>query len=231
MFTGIVEALGHIKKLPRPDLKQPLVIETNLGDIAVGDSVCVQGVCLTAVFVKNKKSLSRDGRIFEIGFDLSKETYQRTTFGMNIFRQNSPVNLERALRADSRLGGHFVSGHVDVVGDVHGIRRSADSITVGIAVPSLKYLVFKGSVALDGVSLTISDIEEERKIFYITLIPHTLKNTTFNQTLKIGQFVNVEYDLLAKYALKSVSSSEEISKKDGRVLLTKEKLKDAGFTY
>jgi len=244
MFTGIVEDIGFIKK--SPTINSPLLtIVTSLDGIKAGDSVCVQGICLTAVSVTQTTADSRRGTLREVKFELSPETFSRTIFGRYGFLKNgSRVNLERALEyggKNGRLGGHFVSGHVDDVGYIRTIRRyrrrAGDSLVIGIKSPSMKYLFLKGSVAVDGVSLTVSGVDERRKIFYVTLVSHTIKHTTFN-FMKNNQPVNLEYDLLAKYCAgvvpalprePSEKDENSVGEKPHNYSLIKEKLKDAGF--
>jgi riboflavin synthase len=177
MFTGIVQAVGRIEKL------HPHVIATGrlpLGDVRIGDSICVQGCCLTVV----KKAKGR------LWFDVSRETLRVTT-GLDA---PGAVNLEKSLALGDRLGGHLVTGHVDGVGVVLSFSRGI----LRIKSPSLlaRYIARKGSICVDGVSLTVNRVEGAR--FEVNLIPHTLRVTTLRRLAR-GARVNLEVDLLARY--------------------------------
>lgn len=189
MFTGIVLDVGHVltREIRGGDLR--LVIETARLDLAgarVGDSICVQGCCLTATQVQ--------GRTFAA--DVSRETLALTTLGG--LAAGDPVNLEPALRAGDALGGHLVSGHVDGVAQVSAVSDDARSLRVSIGVPPAlaRYLAPKGSVAVDGVSLTINTVESAS--FGVNIIPHTQEVTTLGR-LTVGARVNLEVDQLARY--------------------------------
>ena len=192
MFTGIIEDLGTVEGLTRTNKGARLSFGTALalGRIAIGDSIAVNGACLTVV---RKRRGSRRGAI---AMDVSAETLRRTTLGA--LAVGDRVNLERCLTLDKLLGGHLVSGHVDGVGRIVSIAPEGDSklYTFEAAPAQARYLVEKGSVAIDGVSLTVFGIAGRR--FSVALIPHTLKLTTLG--LKgPGAAVNVESDLLVKY--------------------------------
>jgi riboflavin synthase len=189
VFTGIVLDVGHVltREIRGGDLR--LVIETARLDLAgarVGDSICVQGCCLTATQVQ--------GRTFAA--DVSRETLALTTLGG--LAAGDPVNLEPALRAGDALGGHLVSGHVDGVAQVSAVSDDARSRRVSIGVPPAlaRYLAPKGSVAVDGVSLTINSVESTS--FGVNIIPHTQEVTTLG-SLTVGARVNLEVDQLARY--------------------------------
>jgi riboflavin synthase len=189
VFTGIVLDVGHVltRETRGGDLR--LVIEcTRLGlaGLRVGDSICVQGCCLTATQVQ--------GRTFAA--DASRETLALTTLGE--LAVGDPVNLEPALRAGDALGGHLVSGHVDGVAQVSAVSGDARSVRLGIDVPPAlaRYLAPKGSVAVDGVSLTINSVESTS--FGVNIIPHTQEVTTLGR-LTVGARVNLEVDQLARY--------------------------------
>lgn len=187
MFTGIVEAVGRIAAIEPGMSDLRLTIEAgglDLSDVRIGDSIAVNGVCLTAVRV--------DDGAFQV--DVSAET-QRCTTG---FRVGDAVNLEKALRLSDRIGGHLVSGHVDGVGEISRVDPVGDSRLVEVVVPAelARYIAAKGSVTLDGVSLTVNQVEGNR--FTVNLIPHTLAVTTL-QRLCCGSRVNLEVDLLARY--------------------------------
>ena len=182
MFTGIVETVGEVRALgPRLAVACPFA-----SAVAVGDSVAVDGVCLTVV--------EREGDA--IGFDLSAETLARTTLGR--LAVGDRVNLERPLAADGRFGGHIVQGHVDGVGTVRDLERTATGATLTVTAPEglARYLVEKGSITVDGVSLTVARIEDA--VFGVALVPHTIEATTFGD-LAEGDVVNLEVDVIAKY--------------------------------
>ena len=190
MFTGIVEQLGIIKAI---DHKKNLIVlkidaKTLASQIKLGDSVAINGVCLTAC--------QKKGRI--VSFDLMKETIEKTSLKEAV--PGSKVNLELALRADSRFGGHFVTGHVDELGIIKKIEKAKNwiSITVSISKTNQKYIVPKGSVTLDGISLTVGKVGKDS--FDVYLIPYTLKVTNLG-VKKVGDSVNIETDILAKYIL------------------------------
>ena len=191
MFTGIVETTSPVLALEKKKNLFVLVVEkpADFNDIKVGDSMANDGVCLTVTAIK-------DGAF---SFDLMKETLSATT--LKNLNAGSIVNLERALKADARLGGHFVTGHVDAVGRIDDIRTLPNYVEYRIAVPKalMRYVVPKGSVAVDGISLTVGNVK--KKWFAVYFIPHTLTVTTIGQK-KIGDEVNIETDLLAKYILK-----------------------------
>jgi riboflavin synthase len=187
LFTGLIADLGSVEALERDAAGATLTIATQLsGELGEGDSVAVNGVCLTATDV--------DGGRFTA--EAMVETLERSSLG--VLQQGAPVNLELALRAGDRLGGHFVQGHVDGTGVVRAIRAQGFSrvVEVDLAPPLARYLVAKGSVALDGVSLTISALTPTG--FAVSLIPETLTRTSLG-TLEQGQLVNIEVDILAKH--------------------------------
>jgi len=190
MFTGLVAEKGTVRS--RRDGR--LEIQTSLaGELAAGDSVAVNGVCLTAV--------DPDGSSFAA--DVMPETLRRSSLGP--LHEGSEVNVELPLRAGDRLGGHMVQGHVDATGSVAAVRDEGLSRVVRIeADPALlRYVVEKGSIAVDGVSLTVSAVDEEA--FEVSLIPETLERTTLGQAER-GTMVNLEVDVLAKYVEKLIRS-------------------------
>ncbi len=188
MFTGIIEELGRVRAIERRGEDARIIIEahTVTEGSRDGDSISVNGVCLTALDVKPDSFAA----------DVSKETLFRSTLGS--LKAGSPVNLERAVTPVTRLGGHIVQGHVDARGKFLGSQSHGDSWTFRFAYPKeiAKYLVFKGSVAVEGVSLTIANLTGES--FEIAVIPKTLELTNFAQ-LKAGDEVNLEADVIAKY--------------------------------
>ena len=188
MFTGLVEEIGTVAALDvRPDGARLRVSATRVVDgLALGDSVAVDGACLTVVAVHD------DG--FEI--DAVTETLRRTALGDRTV--GDPVNLERALRAGDRLGGHLVQGHVDGTGRISSVTDAGTGSRIGVTAPPeiLRYVVEKGSITLDGVSLTVAARQHEG--FAVALIPHTLGETTLGRMIP-GRRVNLEVDLVAKY--------------------------------
>jgi riboflavin synthase len=190
VFTGIVQDVGRILALETRGGDARLTVgvdRLDLSHTAIGDSIAVAGVCLTAV--------SLEARAFSA--DVSHETLTITTIGA--WRVGRRVNLEPALRAGDALGGHLVSGHVDGVAEVRARFEQARSQRFRIQVPAslARYLARKGSVALDGVSLTVNDVGQQE--FEVNLIPHTLAVTTLGE-LAVGDGVNIEIDLMARYA-------------------------------
>jgi riboflavin synthase len=188
MFTGIIEELGHIRAIERRGEDARIVIEarTVTEGSRDGDSISVNGVCLTALEVKPDSFAA----------DVSKETLFRSTLGD--LKEGSPVNLERAVTPATRLGGHIVQGHVDARGEFLSAENHGDSWTFRFAYPKevARYLVFKGSVAVEGISLTIAELTDGQ--FDIAIIPKTFEVTNFSQ-LKPGDKVNLEVDVIAKY--------------------------------
>jgi riboflavin synthase len=187
VFTGIVAAMGKVLAVEPARAGKRLVVDAaglGLKDVAVGDSIAVDGVCLTVV--------ARKARSFEA--DVSGETLACTAG----FARGGRVNLEKALRAADRLGGHLVSGHVDGVGTVSRVRRAGANRVIAFKVPArlAKYLARKGSVTVNGVSLTVNDVRGGG--FTANLIPHTLASTNLGE-LRAGGKVNVEVDILARY--------------------------------
>ena len=188
MFTGLIEAVGTVNALePRGDEAARLVLDAPFArELALGESVAVNGCCLTVT--------GKDG---VISFDLLMETLNRTSLGD--LKAGSRVNLERALRADGRFGGHFVQGHVDTTAEVLAAERKGEDLNLEIAIPrgGARYFIEKGSIAVNGISLTVASLGEDR--FGLWIIPHTLQETNIGD-LKAGDRVNLEYDLIAKYA-------------------------------
>ena len=190
MFTGIVEQLGKIKAIEKKDNLIVLKVDALklAKKIRVADSVAINGVCLTATQKKGNM----------VSFDLMKETIEKTS--LKEVGIGSGVNLELALKADSRFGGHFVSGHVDEKGTIKKIEKAPNwvSMTISISKANSKYIVPKGSVTLDGISLTVGTVRKDS--FDVYLIPYTLQVTNLGSK-KSGDSVNIETDILAKYIL------------------------------
>jgi riboflavin synthase len=192
MFTGIVEAVGTLVEVKSIGGGYRLRIATPLAsEVKAGDSLAVSGVCLTII-------LTDDG---EVHADVGPETARVTT--LSLLQRGQAVNLERPLRSDGRLGGHFVQGHVDGVGTVDDVRPDADCYWVTISFPSslAPYFVRKGSVAVDGVSLTVAGLGERQ--FDVQVIPYTWTNTSFS-TMKQGDKVNLECDMIGKYVARAL---------------------------
>ena len=204
MFTGIIQTVGRIARLePRgasgaggSDIR--LHVDTaglDLSDVQLGDSIAVSGVCLTAV------TLAASG----FSADVSNETLSLTTLGK--LKPGDPVNLEKALRLADRLGGHLVSGHVDGVGKVVSITPDGRSQRWSFEVPTVlaRYIAAKGSVCIDGTSLTVNEVAAAR--FGVNLIPHTVEHTAFHAR-RVGDAVNIEVDVVARYVERLLSSGE-----------------------
>lgn len=189
MFTGIIEAIGSIRALTPKGGDVRVYVETgklDLGDVKLGDSIAVNGVCLTAV------ELPGDG----FWADVSRETLARTAF--IDFKAGSKVNLEKALTPTSRLGGHLVSGHIDGVGEIIARADNARAVQFTIRAPRelAKYIAHKGSITVDGTSLTVNAVNGAE--FELTIVPHTLAETIMVD-YRAGRSVNLEVDLLARY--------------------------------
>ncbi len=188
MFTGIIEETGKIVSVQKSQKSSKLSIEGKVifEDLKLGDSVAVNGVCLTV------SSMSKN--VFMA--DVMSETLARSSLGA--LKQGSEVNLERAMAADGRFGGHIVSGHIDGTGTISGIKKDDNAvwITVDTSEKISRYIIEKGSIAIDGISLTVA--RESKNQFAVSIIPHTGKETTLLKK-KIGDIVNLENDLIGKY--------------------------------
>ena len=194
MFTGIIEEQGVVKAVERGgrSAKMSFFCKTILEDLSIGDSLNVNGVCLTAI--------SQIEGEFQV--DISVETLKRTNLGE--LKVGDAVNLERALRFSSRLGGHWVTGHIDGVGMIRNRHQDENAVLFSIEIPSeiYRYSVKKGSIAVDGISLTVNDIRSN--LLEVAVIPHTTSTTTLG--LKgVGSSVNLEVDLIAKYVERLLS--------------------------
>ena len=192
MFTGIIEEVGRVERVAEAGGNRKLTVACKqiLRDLKKGDSVSVSGVCLTAVEITPQSFTA----------DLAEETWNRTSFSR--IREGALVNLERPMRANGRFDGHIVQGHVDGTGEFLSLEElGGDNWWLRIRVPSEldRYLVFKGSIAIDGISLTIAAIED--CVVSVTIIPHTYRNTTLGG-YKPGARVNLECDILAKHVEK-----------------------------
>ena len=198
MFTGIIQSVGRIARLEPRGGDVRLVVDTaelDLGDVQLGDSIAVSGVCLTAVTLEAR------------GFsaDVSNETLSLTTLGK--LKAGDPVNLEKALRLADRLGGHLVSGHVDGLGKVASITPDGRSQRWSFDVPTAlaRYIAAKGSVCIDGTSLTVNEVAGQR--FGVNLIPHTVEHTAFHAR-RVGDAVNIEVDVIARYVEQLLRAGE-----------------------
>lgn len=198
MFTGIVEEIGVVSEVKRTSQGAVLSISATdvLTDSAVGHSIAIDGVCLTMTQVDSAKFTA----------DISAETLRRTTLGDR--SRGDGVNLERSLQLNSRLGGHIVLGHVDDVGVISGWRDEGDSsmMRVSASPDVMRYVVFKGSICVDGISLTVANLSEAE--FEIALIPHTKQVTTIGEK-RVGDRVNIEVDLLGRYVEKLLGEKSE----------------------
>jgi len=199
MFTGIVEEAGIVERI-KPAVKAiALTVRANVTarGLEPGGSLAVNGCCLTAVKVSTR------GKFKSVQFDLLQETWRRTN--LQFAKAGSLVNLERPLRASGELGGHFVTGHIDGVGKIVRWERAGRDHVLDIAAPAevMRYIVFKGSVAVDGISLTVAGVD--KKSFRIWIIPHTYEITALRER-KVGDAVNLEADLLGKYVEKFLAA-------------------------
>lgn len=215
MFTGIIESVGSIVKIEPVSGDARFMIDTgklDMTDVQIGDSIACNGVCLTAVEL---------GEHYYVA-DVSSESLSVTTLGnLSI---GSPVNLEKALRLQDRLGGHLVSGHVDGVGEVVSIEPDARSWRYQLKAPTglAKYIAAKGSICINGISLTVNGVDDV--LFDVNIVPHTRQETTIKD-LQIGTKINLEVDLLARYLERMMIAPQE--QESSRV--TKELLAENGF--
>jgi riboflavin synthase len=209
MFTGIIEDIGKIKAIKKNTKSQTMTIETTiLEDVKIGDSIATNGLCLTVTHMTSNT--------FDV--DVMVESMNRSNF--NDLQIGSPVNLEKAMRMGDRFGGHMVSGHIDGVGIIKKHKKEENAIWVTIEVPQslIKYATMKGSIAIDGISLTIADMTEKEVL--VSIIPHTKDQTTL-LTKKMGDQVNLEMDMMVKYVEKLLTPKKEA--------MTEETLKQYGY--
>lgn len=215
MFTGIIVELGKVYEIQRfvHGARLRVFSKKLIDNSNIGDSISVNGVCLTICEIDTSKNI--------ISFDVSHETLQKTTLGE--LKRDEYVNLEPALTLNTRLGGHLVSGHVEGVGRIKKIEKIGNDLKIEIEAPEeiLRYCIKKGSIAVDGISLTIVDVFLNS--FTVVIIPHTANMTTMGFK-KIGDKVNLESDIIAKYVEKFVNQSLNI--KENRLL---GKLKEYGY--
>ena len=220
MFTGIVEEMGSIRSIAKGSKSAVLTIAADkvLEGSKIGDSIAVNGVCLTVT------TMSAD----QFTADVMAETLRRSSLGSLV--RGSKVNLERAMAADGRFGGHIVSGHIDGTGTVLSLKPEDNAVWVEIETPSniLKYIVEKGSIAIDGISLTVAKVTE--KGFAVSIIPHTGSETTL-LSRKSGDIVNLENDIIGKYVdrLLHFGSQEQVSEEKKSAGITMDFLTKHGF--
>jgi riboflavin synthase len=192
MFTGIIEETGTVESIHPGDksIRLTLTLRKTGGGLKVGDSLAVNGCCLTVA------ELTTKGRVKTAQFDLLKETWNLTN--LQHCRAGSLVNLERSLEAGGRLGGHFVTGHIDGMGKITTWEKTGDDHQLQIAAPEnvMRYVIHKGSIAVDGISLTVAAVEKES--FTIWIIPHTFESTALSERA-VSDAVNLEADMLGKY--------------------------------
>lgn len=215
MFTGIIEETGEISEIKRETLSAKIKVRCRrvLEGTEIGDSIAVNGICLTVT------SLTKDG----FTADVMAETMRRSS--LSELKVPGVVNLERAMAADGRFGGHMVSGHIDGTGIVTGIRQEENAVWYTIAAEPelLRYIVEKGSVALDGISLTVAKVTD--KDFQVSVIPHTRQETALTEK-KTGNLINIECDIIGKYVEKLLIGKQE-TKQESKI--TENFLMEHGF--
>lgn len=207
MFTGIIEELGTVISISKNAFQSKITISANkiFSDLKLGDSVAVNGVCLTASDISENTFTA----------DVMNETFSRTS--LSKLKPKSHVNLERAMAANGRFGGHIVAGHIDGTGVISNIKKDDNAIWYTITADSgiLKYIVEKGSVAIDGISLTVAKVTADN--FSVSIIPHTAKETILSEK-GIGYEVNLENDIIGKYVEK-LMKTEKATKKESSVTM------------
>jgi riboflavin synthase len=224
MFTGIVEEIGRVTSIEqRGENRRITIAAANTPrELKPGDSVAVSGVCLTALDIKPRSSVARPSEVGSFCADLAPETWVRTSFSR--IHEGALVNLELPMKSDGRFGGHIVQGHVDGVGKLLAFERIAESENwwLHIELPDdvEKYTVYKGSISIEGISLTVAKLEKNRCT--IAIIPHTVEMTNLH-SLKPGDPVNLEADLIAKYVEKMMRGAADDNS------LTVEDLVQQGF--
>lgn len=228
MFTGIVEEMGTIRSISKSSASAILEIEGSVifSDLKVGDSVCVNGVCLTVTSFK--RGLANGHGAFKA--DVMHETLDRSSLGS--LGVGGRVNLERAMAANGRFGGHIVSGHIDGTGVVSSIKKDSNATWYEISCSPniMRYIVEKGSIAIDGISLTVARVAQSS--FSVSIIPHTSAETTLS-TKKIGDVVNLENDIIGKYVERLLifeNSSESDILKDSEETAGSQNIQSGGIT-
>lgn len=216
MFTGIVEETGTVLSISRGASEAKISVKAAkvMEGLSIGDSIAVNGVCLTAADIKGNSFTA----------DVMNETFLRSSLAE--LKSGSHVNLERAMAANGRFGGHIVAGHVDGTGRITEVRKDGNAVRYKISAPPeiIKYIIEKGSVAVDGISLTVTDVSD--RSFGISVIPHTVKETVLSEK-QAGSVVNLENDIIGKYVERFVSAYTPENTKNGT--LTMESLLKAGF--
>lgn len=217
MFTGIIEEIGTIKSINSNGISSQLCISANkiLEDTKIGDSIAVNGVCLTVTSIKSNLFTA----------DVMAETLRRSNLGSLI--PQSKVNLERAMPANGRFGGHIVSGHIDGTGTIVETEPEGNAVWIKIKCSDnlLKYIIHKGSITIDGISLTVAKVTDSD--FSVSIIPHTAANTTLLQK-KSGDVVNLENDVVGKY-IEKLLSFQKIDEQKPQSKITEEFLRQNGF--
>lgn len=221
MFTGIIEAIGTIKAININAQGARLVIATNnldMSDVKLGDSIATNGICLTVV----------DYDQHSYSADVSNETLKRTGFAH--YNVGMQVNLEKAMLASTRFGGHMVSGHVDGISEVVSITNNGNSIEYWLSMPSdlAHYIAEKGSVTVDGTSLTVNALSTDNSKFRLTIVPHTVKETIFAH-YQVGTKVNLEVDLIARYLERLLTKEKPAEASAPKTSVTESMLQKAGF--
>ena len=221
MFTGIIEAIGTIKAININAQGARLVIATNnldMSDVKLGDSIATNGICLTVV----------DYDQHSYSADVSNETLKRTGFAH--YNVGMQVNLEKAMLASTRFGGHMVSGHVDGISEVVSITNNGNSIEYWLSMPSdlAHYIAEKGSVTVDGTSLTVNALSTDNSKFRLTIVPHTVKETIFAH-YQVGTKVNLEVDLIARYLERLLTKENSAEVSVPKTNVTEFMLQKAGF--
>jgi len=216
MFTGIIEELGTVKRIQSGQESMEIIVQASkiLEDVHLGDSISVNGVCLTVThYTKDEAS-----------FDVMPETFKATN--LNELSKGSKVNLERSMKADGRFGGHMVSGHVDGLGTITSKKAESNAVYYDIELPTelLDYFVYKGSVTVDGTSLTVFGVTD--KGITISLIPHTMEHTILGDK-GAGDHVNIEIDMLGKYVVNFLTKQFGSDKKSSSI--TESFLQENGF--
>jgi riboflavin synthase len=218
MFTGIIEGLGSISGIRPAGAGKRITVDADflLGQTKIGDSISVSGACLTAVAI--------DGRRFQA--DISPETIEKTTFKQA--KNGDRVNLERALILSDRIDGHLVSGHVDGIGSIRSKKQAGNAILVAIEIPlwMSRYIIAKGSISVDGISLTVNTCSPGG--FEVSIIPHTANLTTIGLK-RGGDAVNIETDMIGKYVERFIEVYQSDSKKTGGSTIDKNFLAKTGF--
>ena len=219
MFTGIIEAIGTVaaKQEIGGDLRLTLATgHLDMSDVALGDSIATNGVCLTVIDFDQQHFTA----------DVSQESLAHTR--LMELQQGEAVNLEKALLPTTRLGGHLVSGHVDGVGSISSIERDARSVRIAVEMPSslARYIAPKGSVTIDGVSLTVNSVDTNS--FHLNIVPHTADSTIISQYV-VGQVVHIEVDMIARYLERLLQTKQESESSSEGISL--EMLASAGFMH